>query len=81
MPTISSREFNQKVSEAKKFAAEGPVFITDRGAPRHVLMTIEDYYRLTGGASIADLLSMPEGDDIEFEPSKAAVPTRPAALG
>lgn len=80
MPTFSSREFNQKLSEAKKAAAEGPVFITDRGAPRHVLMTIEDYYRLTGGASIVDLLSMPESDDIEFEPAKATVATRPAEL-
>ena len=31
--TISSREFNQDTSRAKKAAREGPVFITDRGIP------------------------------------------------
>ena len=31
--TFSSREFNQYVSEAKKAAESGPVFITDRGKP------------------------------------------------
>lgn len=80
MPTFSSREFNQKPSEAKKATAEGPVFITDRGAPRHVLMTIEDYYRLTGGSSIVDLLAMPGTDDIEFDPPNARAAVRPADL-
>ena len=34
--TLSSREFNQNASEAKKAANNGPVFITDRGRPAHV---------------------------------------------
>jgi predicted nucleic acid-binding protein len=34
--TISSREFNQDTSGAKKAARMGPVFITDRGKPAHV---------------------------------------------
>ncbi|MCF9010316.1 type II toxin-antitoxin system Phd/YefM family antitoxin, partial [Pseudomonas carnis] len=34
--TISSREFNQDTSGAKKAARKGPVFITDRGKPAHV---------------------------------------------
>jgi len=63
--TISSREFNQKTSEAKKAAENGPVFITDRGRTAHVLLTIEEYRRITGsGMSILELLSMPEGVDI-----------------
>ena len=37
--TFSSREFNQAASEAKKAANNGPVFITDRGRPAHVLMS------------------------------------------
>jgi PHD/YefM family antitoxin component YafN of YafNO toxin-antitoxin module len=37
--TISSREFNQDVSRAKRIAFKGPVFITDRGRPAHVLLT------------------------------------------
>ena len=46
--TFSSREFNQYVSEAKKAAESGPVFITDRGKPAHVLLSIDEYRRLSG---------------------------------
>lgn len=66
--TLSSREFNQGASEAKRAANEGPVFITDRGRPAHVLMSIELYKKLTGEQKkIADLLAMPESVDMEFE--------------
>jgi prevent-host-death family protein len=66
--TLSSREFNQHASEAKKAANNGPVFITDRGSPAHVLLSIKDYQRLTEGQQkIADLLAMPGVEDIEFE--------------
>jgi prevent-host-death family protein len=55
--TITSREFNQDASRAKRQAEQGPVFITDRGRPAHVLLTIGDYRRLTGTKpKIADLL-------------------------
>lgn len=45
--TLSSREFNQGASEAKRAANNGPVFITDRGKPAHVLLNFDDYQRLT----------------------------------
>ncbi len=67
--TLSSREFNQDTSRAKKAASNGPVFITDRGKPAHVLLSIAEYQRLVGkGRSIVDALSMPGLADIEFEP-------------
>jgi hypothetical protein len=66
--TLSSREFNQDASRAKKAAKLGPVFITDRGKPAHVLLCIEEYQRITGGhKKIADLLAMPGIEDVEFE--------------
>ena len=66
---LSSREFNQDTGAAKKAAKKGPVFITDRGRPSHVLLTVEEYDRLTGEQkSVVDLLAMPEAADIEFEP-------------
>ena len=69
--TITSREFNQDSSGAKKAAQKGPVFITDRGRPAHVLLTIEEYQRLTGAqASIIDILGMPGVEDIDFEPPR-----------
>jgi len=68
---LTSREFNQDASGAKKAAINGPVFITDRGRPAHVLLSIEEYQRLTGNLqSIVDLLAMPNADDIDFEPHK-----------
>ncbi len=69
--TLSSREFNQDASGAKKAAKNGPVFITDRGRPAHVLLTIEEYQKLTGNhTSIVDMLAMPGVEDIEFEPPR-----------
>jgi prevent-host-death family protein len=79
--TLSSREFNQDASKAKKAAMKGPVFITDRGKPAHVLLSIEDYRRLAGGQrKIADALAMPGSEDIEFEPPHVEIKTRPADL-
>jgi prevent-host-death family protein len=66
--TLSSREFNQDSGRAKKAAKHGPVFITDRGKPAHVLLSIEEYQRITGGhRKIADLLAMPGIEDVELE--------------
>ena len=68
---LSSREFNQDTSRAKRAAKKGPVFITDRGRPSHVLLTAEEYERIIGGKkSIADLLAMPEAAEIEFAPPR-----------
>ncbi|MGA9704099.1 type II toxin-antitoxin system Phd/YefM family antitoxin [Pseudomonas sp.] len=76
--TISSREFNQDTSGAKKAARQGPVFITDRGKPAHVLLSIEDYQKLTGlNVDIVDLLVLPEAAEIEFEPERAVITQRP----
>jgi prevent-host-death family protein len=70
--TLSSRDFNQDASRAKKAAMDGPVFITDRGRPAHVLLSIEEYQRITGGASsIVDMLAMPGAAEIDFEPPRA----------
>jgi prevent-host-death family protein len=60
MKVVTSREFNQDVSQAKRAARIEPVFVTDRGRPTHVLMSVEDYRRLTGHSeTIVDLLAMP----------------------
>jgi prevent-host-death family protein len=67
--TLSSREFNQNTSRAKKAATRGPVFITDRGKPAHVLLSIEEYQRLTEGQeSLIDRLGLPPGiEDVALE--------------
>ncbi|AYH41792.1 type II toxin-antitoxin system Phd/YefM family antitoxin [Azoarcus sp. DN11] len=79
--TLSSREFNQDVSRAKRAAEQGPVFIADRGKPAHVLLTFEEYQRLTKQRrNIADALAMPGVEDIEFEPPRVRIEIRPADL-
>ena len=68
MITLTSREFNQETSRAKKYADQGPVFIKDRGRPSYVLLSIDEYRRLTGtDANIADLLNVPGAEDIELD--------------
>ena len=82
--TLTSREFNQDTSRAKKAARRGPVFITDRGRPAHVLLTIEDYRRLTGAnMSLVEALAQ-KGDDADFDfdpPRLGARMFKPADLG
>ena len=67
LTTLSSREFNQDTSRAKKAARAGPVFITDRGRPAHVLLSIEHYQSLVAPpASIVDLLAAPGAEKVRF---------------
>ncbi len=69
--TMSSREFNQDVSKAKRAALSGPVFITDRGHTAHVLLSIDEYKKITDRKeSIVELLAMPDVADIDFEPPR-----------
>lgn len=78
--TFSSREFNHDVGRAKKAAASGPVFITDRGRPSHVLLSLEAYRRLLAKQpNIVDLLAQPESVEIDFEPEKLSGPLFRAA--
>ncbi|WP_395712343.1 type II toxin-antitoxin system Phd/YefM family antitoxin [Reyranella sp.] len=69
--TISSREFNQDASGAKKAADKGPVIITDRGRPAHVLLSFADYQKLTGTRrSLLDVVAQNQDDDIDFDPPR-----------
>ena len=68
MKLITSREFNRDVSLAKREARIEPVLITDRGQPTHVLMSIEDFRRLTGESdNILELLAMPEPMELDVD--------------
>jgi len=79
--TVTSREFNQDASKAKRAAKSGPVFITDRGRPALVLLTFDEYKKITGGhTKIADLLAMPGYEDIELEIPQSRDRAQPADL-
>lgn len=79
--TVSSREFNQDTGKAKRAARRGPVIITDRGRPAHVLLSIEQYEALSGPpASIVDLLAMDNADRVRFTAPRVRKLTRPTEL-
>ncbi|RYD68355.1 MAG: type II toxin-antitoxin system Phd/YefM family antitoxin [Sphingomonadales bacterium] len=60
MRVVSSREFNQDVSAVKRLARLEPVFVTDRGRPTHVLLSIDAFRQLSGEReNLVDLLAMP----------------------
>ena len=66
---LTSREFNQDTARAKKAARTGPVFIIDRGRPAHVLLSIEEYWRLVGGGKrLLDAVAAWDAGDFDFEP-------------
>ena len=80
---LSSREFNQDVSRAKRAADRGPVIITDRGEPAYVLLRHDAWRRLSeGGPGIRALLAEPGVEDIAFDPPRLGGGLfRPAPLG
>jgi PHD/YefM family antitoxin component YafN of YafNO toxin-antitoxin module len=76
--TLTSRELNQDVTRAKKAAQRGPVFITDRGKAAHVLLSMNEYQRITEQRrNIADSLAMPSVAEIEFEPPRLTIEIQP----
>jgi prevent-host-death family protein len=77
--TLSSREFQQNANQAQKAARGGPVFITNRGRPAHVLLSYKEYMRITNQRrNIVDALSMPGIEDIAIEIPRSRKPPRPA---
>ena len=80
--TITSSEFNRDSGLAKREAESGPVIITNRGVPAHVLLTWEAYKCLAGhgGKTILEALALPGVEDVDFDPPRLDDPPRPALL-
>jgi prevent-host-death family protein len=79
--TLSSREFQQNAHQAQKATQTGPVFITNRGKPTQVLLSFEEYQRITGKhRSIVEALSMPGLSDIDVEFPRSREYPQPADL-
>lgn len=78
---VTSRELNLDIGRAKRAARNGPVIITDRGKPTHVLLSIEDYDRLAGGAcDLTAILAMSCLSEIDLPTEPARIDARPADL-
>lgn len=72
---MTSREFNQDVSQAKRAAQLAPVWITDRGKPTHILLSVEEFQRLSGArATIVDLLAMRDDDPMLLDTAPGDAP-------
>lgn len=72
--TLTSRELNHDLGQAKRAARMGPVVITDRGKPAHVLLSYADYQRLTGQRrNLVEALSQPGLSAIDFEARPSAI--------
>ena len=70
MPIITSREFNQRSSQAQKYALEEPVIITNRGTPAFVLMSYTEYEKVQQAKpfrSALEALLPIDNDDVELE--------------
>lgn len=84
MPTStwSSRDFNQNTNGAKAAAERGPVIITQRGTPSHVLLTYSRYLALSRREpNLVALLEMDDdGPPVEFDAPVATPELRPAEL-
>ncbi|MFN0113904.1 MAG: type II toxin-antitoxin system Phd/YefM family antitoxin [Paracoccaceae bacterium] len=76
--TLTSRQFNQDTARAKREAAKGPVFVTDRGRTTHVLLTVEEFERMKGPKkTLADMLYWPGAAEVELElPERRIEPVR-----
>ena len=76
------RQFNKEASKAKKAAKCGPVVITDRGRPAHVLLSIEQYQKLAGGGlSLLQAVAQSGVADFAFKPPRLGAGLyRPAKL-
>ena len=74
--TLSSREFDQDIGGARRAAEQGPVIISDRGKPSHVLLNVRDYQRLLGQRqrrTLIEALAMPGLSEIEPGPLHSSI--------
>ena len=62
----------RKTSDAIDAASNRPVSITEQGRTTHVLLKFSDYQRLIREhRNMAELLSVPDMADIDFEPTRS----------
>lgn len=68
MTIMTSREFNQHLSQAQKAAQFSPVIITNRGEPAFVLMSYTEYQKthIKPVRSALEALTPIDNEDIEL---------------
>jgi len=72
--TLTSEEFDHQVEDAMKLSQEGPVFVTEDGYKTHVLLSIEEYRKISDkGLNLGDMLSNAAAAEIDFELPKREI--------
>ena len=76
--TMTSREFNRDTAAAKRAAEEGPVVVTDRNRPAHVLLSWAQYRRLVDGAMTPmDVIASTEAAEVDLPLPPRKTPRNP----
>lgn len=80
--TVTSREFDCVVGAAMRAAEQGPVMVIDHGRAAHVLLTVEEFERLSGTPELmGDRLRTGQDHGDEFDlPVRRVEPPRPLDL-
>jgi prevent-host-death family protein len=80
--TFSGRQFSQHAGKARKAALRGPVVITTRGRPTHVLLSMEQYQNLAGGGiSLLQAVTQRGAPDFVFKPPRLGSDLAAAKVG
>ncbi|MDR1089349.1 MAG: type II toxin-antitoxin system Phd/YefM family antitoxin [Coriobacteriales bacterium] len=67
MTAMTAREFNQHTGKAKYLARDEPVFITERGTIRYVLLNFDEYRGLAKPPkTLSDSFAMDENDYFDY---------------
>ncbi|WP_299537217.1 type II toxin-antitoxin system Phd/YefM family antitoxin [uncultured Herbaspirillum sp.] len=75
--SVSSQEFAQGAQMAIAATSNGPVFITDCGAPTHVLLSFQSYQDLLAQRpSISASIAMRDAADVEFDAPRCNIELR-----
>lgn len=72
--TVSIEELERDASRVRKASERGPVFITEHGRPANVLLTIEEYRKLSGEQEeVVEPVATPGDHEIKFDRSRMTI--------
>ena len=70
MTAMAAQDFNRYTGKAKLLAQENPLFITEWGEVKFVLLSIKDYQNLkepNSAKTLNDIKGMSEDEYVDFE--------------
>lgn len=74
MKVFAASDLQSKAAEIQKAALLQPVILTDREGPSYVMLSLEDYARLSGSNLVASPEAIRPRSPNAFRPSPTAIP-------